>query len=923
MRPAVRRGLQLLLAVACSLALLMAGPLGPVDDWFYDALLVRVAPPGEPRVLVIEGQPAQMAAGDALWLRLLRMLRSAGARHIVFTTMPAQASPAFYEACARAGVVFGRRLAHPPDGEPEAMPVPAAAAGLPLRLAVAEPLPSAAAVQRGQQGSFSTGQGSLPGLEAVAAALAGAVSPRAEPYRIAFGAQPLPRLGIVGALSGDPVPDLADKVVVVGPADDEPVFTPAGRMPALQFHAHAIDTLMREAAIAEVPVVLRLLLMSAAAVLALLLPGWVAGRMKPWAGAASEAGQAAGSAAGQAPTAQAVLPRPPADAAAAGAPAIAPRRRRLHPALLEVLVPAGLALLVLALSAGLLGGGWWLPPAAPVVMLAIVAGVALVARRVRSDHALAALQADASARLGRQVQPLPEEGPADVWQEVRALVTHHLSLQRSLFLAVDPASGRLREALAIGCDFGAITERRRDVSRLPYRHAAAQRQAVEAQQVLHRADADEAQFLMPLGVAGRLEGFWALGVQRAGLERAADFHPTVNALAAEITRRLGLARRRTQREAQMQTQAVAEPPDAAAARAGSAAGAAVHRALRLLDQRAGSLRKALEHLDLAAAAFDELGQPLFINAALKRVLQDLALGAAPAAPALLAGVAGCNADEVRELLCRVVVHGERVRLPAYRARTGAMVQLTLTPLPPGPDGTALCGVLCELADVSLAVQRAEADELLRRRMRVQLAGRAAALTTASLRLAEGSPAAMDAQQLRSVAVQVRNETMKAMQALEAVLRPEEGPPARRPVDLGGAVDRVLADLAGTLQARRIGVARTGRKAAAVLVRAEPWELHHVLKAVFELLLTDCAEAGEICVESEEASGRVRCRFANTGSGMPNKQFLDYLGSAQPGVLPEFTRLRQASRLVHRWGATLRGASDVGLGTRFELTLQAA
>jgi CHASE2 domain-containing sensor protein len=883
MRPAARRGLQVLLALSCSLALSVAGPLKPLDDWFYDALLTRVAQPGAPRVLVIEGQAAHMAAGDALWLRLLRTLRSAGARHIVFTTMPAQVSPAFYEAAERARVVFGRRLLHPPDRDaaPVPMPVPVAAAGLPLRLAVAEPWPSAAAVQRGQHGRFVTSQGSLPALEALAAADAGA-APQEQPYGIDFAAEPLPRLGIVAALSGELAPDLAGTVVVVGPAGDDAVFTPAGRMPALQFHAHAIDTLLREAAIAETPVMLRMLLLLGAAALAL------------------------------------VLQRPPAQAAA---PAAAPGRRRMPIPLAEVLVPAGLALLLLALSAGLLAGGWWLPPVGPVVALAIVAGAASVARRVRSDRALAALQADASARLGHLVQPLPEGRAADVWHEVRALVTHHLSLQRSLFLAVDPASGRLREALAIGCDFGAITERRRDVNRLPYRLVAAQRQAVESQQVLHRADADEAQFLMPLGVPGRLEGFWALGVQRAELQRAEDFHPTVNALAAEIARRLGLARRRAPLQTQ---QAAAEPPDAAAAgRAGGDPGAVVHRALRLLDQRAGSLRRALEHLDMAAAGFDELGQPLFVNAAMKRVLQDLALGAAPAAPALLAGVTGCDAGEVRELLCRVVVQGERVRLPAHRVRTGAMVQLTLTPLPPGPEGTALCGVLCELADVSLAVQRAEADELLRRRMRVQMAGRAAALTTASLRLAEGSPAVTDARQLRRVAEQVRNETMKAMQALEAVLRPEEGPPASRPVDLGGAVDRVLADLAGTLQARRIGVARTGRGAAAVLVRAEPGELHHVLKAVFELLLTDCAEAGEIWVESEEASGRVRCRFANTGSGMPNKKFLDYLGSAQPDVLPEFTRLRNASRLVHRWGATLRGASDVGLGTRFELTLQTA
>jgi CHASE2 domain-containing sensor protein len=853
MQSAARYSLQVLLIVSGALALSAAGPLRPVDDWFYDTLLAHVAPARVPRVLVIEAQAAQLSAGDALWLRLLRTLRGAGARRIVFTFMPAQVSPAFYEASARTGVVFGRRLLQPPARGAEATlaALPVAAAGGPLRWAVAEPWPGPEAVQRSQWGRFHTDQGSQPALEALAVADAGLV-PRPAPYRIDFGAGPLPRLSIARALSGELVPDLlVDTVVVVGPAADEPVFTPVGRMPALQFHAHAIDTLARDAAIEDVPPVLRALVLLGVVVLALAC------------------------------------------------------RLRLRPGLAaEVLAPVGLALLLLLLSAGLLAGGGWLPPAGPVVALVFVTLLTAVTRRKRSDRVLAALESDASARLGAQVPARPGT-VADAWQEVRVLVTQHLPLQRSLFLALDPATGRLCDALAIDCGFGAIAERRRDVNRLPYRQPAAQRQAVEAPPFLHAGDAEEVQFLVPLGPAGRLQGMWALGVQRAELQRAADFHPTVNALAIEIARRLDLARQR------------AQPPAG-----GMPAAAGIHHALALLDHRAETMRKALEHLDTAAAGFDELGRPWFVNAAMKRLLEGLELGAAPAAPALLAEVAGRSPDDVRQLLRRVVVHAQPVRLGAHRLRSGSAYQLTLTPLPPGPDGATLCKLVCELVDVSDAVQRAEADDLLRRRACVNLAGNAAALTTASLRLAEGSPAANDAQQLRRVAELVRNETLKALQALEAVQRPEAGPPASRPVDLGGAMDRVLADLDDALQARRISVARSGHRAA-MRVRAEPGELHHVLKTMFELLLADCAQPGEIHVESEQAAGRVRCRFANTGTGMPNKQFLDYLGGAQRGVPPELARLRNASRLVHRWGATLRGASDVGLGTRFELTLQTA
>jgi CHASE2 domain-containing sensor protein/signal transduction histidine kinase len=961
-----------LLVVACVLALPAAGLLRPADDWFYDTVLAHAAPAGASRVLVIESPPAQLAAGDALLLRLLRTLHSLGARQIAFTFMPSQASPAFYEAGARAGVVFGRRRGQPLlRGTLAALaPLPPAAMGLPLRLAVAEPWPAPGPVQRSQQHRFLTDHGSLPALEALVVEGTRAALPPA-PYRVRFGTALPPRLSIGAVLSGELTPEqAAGKVVVIGPALDEPVFTPVGRMPALQFHAHAIDTLLRGTVISEVPAPLRLLALVAAAVLGLAWPGlirqarlasvWAAGpslrarlasgwsrvllqaRPGPRHGLPAGAGEAAdrgrsgvatgtsGASAGEGRPAKPALPlRPTADAAlpppsgasrlepsGAASPA-APARPVTAAACtwlgwVSVTLLLGVGLMVPALSAGLLLQGWWLPPAGPALGLALGLGVALMARQMPGGRTLARLQADARARMDRLGAQTHEAG-TDVWQEVRALATHHLPLRRSLFLVLEPATGRLREVLAIDCDLGVLTERRRHVSRPPYREAVSQGQAVVVSRLLREGDVQEMQYLVPLSRDGRLEGMWALAVQPAELQRASDFHATLNVLAIEIARRLGMAGRRGPPAA-----GPAVPPAAAPGDIGPAAD--VHRALLLLEQRAATWRKALEHLDTAAAAFDELGRQWFVNAAMGRVLDDLELTATPAVPILLARVAGRSPEEARHLLRRVVVRGERIHLAAHRMRSGAVYQLTLTPLPPGSEATPLNGVLCELAVVSAAVQPTQTDERQRRRARLQLAGAAAALTTAGLRLAEGSPALRDGQQLRRLAGLVRSETLKAMQALDAVQRADDDPSGSRPVDLGGALDRVLADLAGALQARRIGVARSG--VAATQVRADPTALHHVLKAVLELLLTDCVEAGEICVQSEEAAGRVYCRFASTGGGMPNKQLLDCLGGAPHVLSPEFARLRSASRLVSRWGATLRGASDVGQGTRFELILHA-
>ena len=150
------------------------------------------------------------------------------------------------------------------------------------------------------------------------------------------------------------------------------------------------------------------------------------------------------------------------------------------------------------------------------------------------------------------------------------------------------------------------------------------------------------------------------------------------------------------------------------------------------------------------------------------------------------------------------------------------------------------------------------------------------------------------------------------------------------VDVPGEADRVPADPRPLLAAAREAVAPLLRaQAVEVEVRApdllsyvlaSPDHLRRVFEDVLTLLARDAGRGTKLTVEVREEAEAVVYAFANSGCGVSEERFRDYLFGDGPVTSEELRRLRDGVRWVAGWGGRVEAGSRVGEGTAVTLSL---
>lgn len=445
----------------------------PVDGLIADAA-VRLSPVDSavnPRVLLIEAPIEAFVAADTDWQWVAQELIRLGADRVAFTALPTlhplklaalltnpkvDAAAAIDSDARNGGRTFLR--VHPALG---GIDIPSVShLGTPS-LGVHRHVPSSVAI----------GASELPSLEFLSAHRAGAsLSPGV--LLIDFFAGPpaaLPRVSMEQVQTGKLIPEAVQgRVALVGPVSNRfeanvvtPLTTAQVKVSELEFHAYALDTLLRGSTIRTLSVPAEVSLVALAWLLSLVV-------------------------------------------------ASAVRFRR------AMVIATLVVLLLIILEVSLLPLVRFHFPVTAIILVvgATVLSVLQSKSRQESTHLRSLLTTTSVALANRWAPGAPSE-PAAFWTHLLAMVDHLLPLTRSVLLIRQNETDQLRVEGTLRCAPDAVLERRRDTRRPPFLQAQSADGSSPAPQFFRDPGAQEVFLMQPLKVADRPVGFWVFGIDES------------------------------------------------------------------------------------------------------------------------------------------------------------------------------------------------------------------------------------------------------------------------------------------------------------------------------------------------------------------------------------------------------------------------
>lgn len=599
----------LVLAVAVAL-LSLSGLFATADMRLYD-MFVRHAPeftPVKRQVALVESPLSAFTDAAVPWDGLAERLIAQGARQVVFTVAPEGDPRVSAALLANPKVVLGSNLDNVDNGPGSPDQVESAAAvSSEQGQAVAAIAESLDGVHRHQRYAHGNGKTARPGLEAAVAARLGVAVPATGTYLIDFSGREssFPRVALNDLRTEGVIDDMVrDRVILIGPGNERFLrtlvtpLTEGGRgISVLEYHAYALDSLLRGTAIASLPP-----LAGAFIVLFVWLACFLALQSMPFRKAVATA--------------------------------------------------SALGLGLLLLSGLLLMAQVHVPVSACIVIIGLSLVSVFHSKTEHQNRALARIVRETQVRgLDRpSAQPVPN-GPG-FWTDVLAMVDQILPLTRVVLLERVQGAKRLQEMGALRCSIDSIQERRRDFARAPYSTACETGKAIEVKGYLDDAAAGEHQFLAPLVWSGEVLGFWAFGVDHSRLSDRDTLMRAVDALSQRLSELLWDRRDRmaSPGPAPVWREYLIDQRDLAIKKLGE------H--LQRIERHLDVLEDMFNGLEAPAMVYDLFGRPVVSNERMKALLKANALDVGGKSAAdLLEAVCILSAEDARSALISVVFDG--------------------------------------------------------------------------------------------------------------------------------------------------------------------------------------------------------------------------------------------------------------------------
>lgn len=838
-------------------------------------------------VLIVKSGFNRLGAGDDVWLTLLRELKRQGAKQVVFTFFPSHASRQFYEeAAANSSVIFGREFSEDGSVSPtrQLEPLPVNAANLTIPFGILVDPPDEFGMHLYQLTKVAADGSSYPSLEAAAAGNFRGTGISRPSILINFLGKGggIPHVSLERALKGGLIPELVKgKSVIIGfsdPAHEPLLRTPLGEgrdISLLDYRAFALDTLIADKAIAEIPLFVRVLFIALIVFTGLLLHTLLEIRFIIW----------------------------------------------LTLATTTVFIGASWLLLVF--------GQIWFPVTESLMAFLLTFLLIFRQRVLLSEQAVNDMALNLSAKLKQRVMHESFYSSNEHWSQVITMVNQTLSLTRAIFLEKMPGDHRVREVKSLNCSINDISELRRDYERDPYKTAIDRGGPIriELANYLSKHETAEDQYLVPLIFGGNPLGFWAFGISPENAAKIPSFEGTIRDFGKQIGE---LLFRRQEWQAQDQQK------NSFAGNYLDLSRNIPHEELRnfidLFEARVNTLETVFSELGTATILYDLFGRVLMVNRRMVEIMKDA--GLAPyemTALDLAATLTGLPVDEIRGHFQRVLLEHREISLATHRIQAGEDTYLlrikplteskqTLTIAEASPF--SIYGILFELIDLSDVARQ----EQSRNRLVGSLAGRLSELlapTTATFdKLADETITPETRQTLirglngkSTEMIALANYIGQSLKDDPSMLHRE-----RYPVD-GLHLLRVAASQAERdLVNLRINTAIID-SGDLPFVWGSPGPLREAFHAFIVMLGKDAIRDTSIRINYSDEGDQLLFRFASSGFGMPTTVLQRSLFSDEPTDSIEHRRARAAIQYVQQSQGTVDATSEVGTGINVDVRLK--
>ncbi len=234
------------------------------------------------------------------------------------------------------------------------------------------------------------------------------------------------------------------------------------------------------------------------------------------------------------------------------------------------------------------------------------------------------------------------------------------------------------------------------------------------------------------------------------------------------------------------------------------------------------------------------------------------------------------------------------------------------------------GILCQLVDVTKMKLQSTLKEQIAERLIFQFRNDMQSILTASQLLTNPQTNATDKHIATNILQNKINSHIKILDQVEKQLNIEmDDDPTNvttYPIDAKESVLDAMEN--ASIEAVKHQVKLVANLPNLVsLIFASRTELYWIVGSIFALLIEDSIPKTDIVINMEEREHWVTYIFKNTGFGIPNERFQQYLLVKELEVAEQFNDIRRAINTVKIWDGTLTAESQVGVGITFELRLR--
>ena len=690
------------------------------------------------------------------------------------------------------------------------------------------------------------------------------------------------RIDFQRAVSGELISQMiSNKYVLIGNSssiDHKRIFTPKTPhkgMSGIDFHAYALDTLLRNHIIKEVPEWIKLLLIVCLCMFNLIFYQFISFRFIIWT---------------------------------------------THPFTLVYAIIPWIFLAYLNI---------WLPVIE--ILAANFISIYLVYRKrsIQQEDANQKLVIDASVKLRERYIPESFYESNEHWSQVINMVNQALDLNRSIFLERVKGDHRVSEVIALNCNINDIDERRRDYERTPYSTAISQGTMIELDRknYLTKSDSNETQYLVPLIFGGIVQGFWAFGIVPENQLKIDNFQEIIMSFAGQIAELLF----RREQKLSFKNMNERELYNILKMQGIGNAYKELNSSIMLLDKRLDLMEHVFHHVDMAVILYDIFGRLVHINQPMISLLKQSDFQPfEKTAIDLCVSLTNQPIEKIRQLFREMIfwrnaftfsISLSNLKDQTFLLKIKPMVSNEKIQHLQEANPFQTFGFILEIIETTdlEKVRQLKGDflnylhfKLCRDLQNIPLA-LSVLLEKRAQKDHKQKAVKIINQRLRGI-LSFINDAPQTFSMNYSQIYQEQYPLIPSKI-----LSQASLSLTSLARQKRVTL-QTNIPELASLVCTRPELLEKSVKIITEALIEDAKEGTSILTDLIETDEQVVLNFVNDGFGIPNSDLQDYIFGTNEIQSKTFQSLRQIAREIKNIGWVLKARSDIGEGMNFSIFL---